>query len=401
MQEDLLLTDSAAAVAVCAEITKLQSTSAEIQAGWDRDRALDQRVARLRRDLMSTRKQGGRVRREQQVELEGLLKERRASSATSSRVDVDAVAAVIADRVGISTARLRMSEADRLLGMESEIHEAIIGQDEAVTAVCKAIRRSRVGLQKPRKPIASFLFRGPSGVGKTETARALAKFLFADPEAVIRIDMSEFSEKHTLARLTGAAPGLVGYSEGGVLTNAVLNRPMSIVLLDEVEKAHREATDLFLQVLDAGRLTDSVGRAVSFSQTVVILTTNLPTTEAIEHHFRPEFLNRLDGLIQFQALSKEQLVAIAKIAVEETVDVAKSQHQIHVEYGAEVLEAIVDWSADARYGARPIHRAVVTMLADPLATALLHGGIQTGARYKVTVNSSAKELVVTAESGSQ
>ncbi len=358
---------------------------------WQEDRSIDADLEAASNDW---RREKGSKRKTARKRYDELLSRRRASSAVGRQVDIDAVAAVVADRTGIEASRVRMSEAQRLLTMEDELHETIVGQDAAINAIARAIRRSRVGLQQPRRPVAAFLMRGPTGVGKTETARALAQYLFNDPDAMIRIDMSEFAERMSLSRLTGSAPGFVGYEEGGVLTNAVLTRPGSVVLLDEVEKGHPDCMNLFMQVLDAGRLTDSKGRTVDFRQTVIILTTNLPDDNAVHKFFRPEFINRLDAVIEYTSLDRDQLVSIASMAADVVLDRARDAHGIVVELADNVLEFVVDKVMDVRYGARPIHRGVTSYLVDPLAVALLKNPLGPGSRLQVTVNDAGDKLEI-------
>lgn len=363
------------------EIARLRSRRLDIEEQWRQDRALDEELEGAGTDARRAGSRAGRL--EASRRYDAILARRRSAVSVGRRVDSDAVASVVSDRTGVPAARVRLSEAQRLLHMEDELHEMIVGQDVPIAAVARAVRRSRAGLQQPRRPIAAFLFRGPSGVGKTETARALAKFLYNDPDAMVRIDMAEFAEKHNLARLTGSAPGLVGYDEGGVLTNAVLMRPSSVVLLDEVEKAHPDCMNLFLQVLDNGRLTDSKGRAVDFRQTVIVLTTNLPGDEAIRKWFRPEFLGRLDGIIEYDALTEEQLVAIARKHAEEILGRARDAHGIGVTLDEGTLEHVVRLVADPRYGARPIHRGITEHLVDPLTTTLLGSVLGPGSQLRV------------------
>ena len=221
-------------------------------------------------------------------------------------VDEEDVAEVVSKWTGIPVSRLMEGEVQKLIRMEDVLHERVIGQDEAVSAVANAIRRSRSGLSDPNRPIGSFLFLGPTGVGKTELARTLAEFLFDDEHAMVRIDMGEYQEKHTVARLIGAPPGYVGYEEGGQLTESVRRRPYAVVLLDEIEKAHADVFNVLLQVLDDGRLTDGQGRTVDFRNTVIIMTSNLRSAEALPEFFRPEFLNRVDEIVEFQALTRDQ-----------------------------------------------------------------------------------------------
>ena len=229
------------------------------------------------------------------------------------------MAEVVAKWTGIPVSRLMEGEVEKLIHMEDRLHERVIGQDEAVSAVSNALRRSRAGLQDPNRPIGSFLFLGPTGVGKTELARALAEFMFDTEDAIVRIDMSEYMEKHTVARLIGAPPGYVGYEEGGQLTEAVRRRPYSVVLLDEIEKAHTDVFNVLLQVMDDGRLTDGQGRTVDFKNTVLIMTSNAPE-ESLTTHFKPEFLNRIDDIVVFQRLSKEQIKRIVDLQVAQLIE---------------------------------------------------------------------------------
>jgi ATP-dependent Clp protease ATP-binding subunit ClpB len=301
-------------------------------------------------------------------------------------------------------------EREKLLQMEEELGKRVIGQEDAVRAVAKAVRRSRAGLQDPNRPLGSFLFLGPTGVGKTELTKALADFLFDDSAAMVRIDMSEFMEKHSVARLIGAPPGYVGYEEGGVLTEAVRRRPYQVVLFDEVEKAHSDVFNVLLQVLDDGRLTDGQGRTVDFSNTIIILTSNLGSQylssmtdgqkveevepqvmEVVRAHFRPEFLNRLDEIILFHRLGQEHMGPIVDIQVGR-VQRLLADRKVRLELSDSARAWLGRVGYDPVYGARPLKRAVQKYLQDPLADAILRGEVADGATVKVDEGDGALKL---------
>jgi ATP-dependent Clp protease ATP-binding subunit ClpB len=291
-------------------------------------------------------------------------------------------------------------EREKLLHMESSLDKRVVGQDQAVRAVSNAVRRARAGLQDPNRPIGSFLFLGPTGVGKTELTKALAEFLFDDDTAMVRIDMSEFMEKHSVARLIGAPPGYVGYEEGGALTEAVRRRPYQVVLFDEVEKAHADVFNVLLQVLDDGRLTDGQGRTVDFRNTVIILTSNLGTEllsageggessqaraqvmTAVRAHFRPEFLNRLDEIILFHRLSRENMDKIVDIQIMRLARLL-ADRKIQIVLSERAREWLAQAGYDPVYGARPLKRVIQRRLQDPLAQLLLEGKISEGDEVKV------------------
>ena len=325
------------------------------------------------------------------------------------KVTAEEIAEVVARWTGIPVSKMLEGEREKLLRMEAELHHRVIGQAEAVKAVSDAIRRSRAGLSDPSRPNGSFLFLGPTGVGKTELCKALAEFLFDSPDAMIRIDMSEFMEKHSVARLIGAPPGYVGYEEGGYLTEAVRRRPYSVILLDEVEKAHPDVFNVLLQVLDDGRLTDGQGRTVDFRNTVIVMTSNLGSHHiqelsgqgdtaylemkasvmaAVQGHFRPEFINRLDDIVVFHPLEKTHIAAIARI---QTAHLTKrlQERQIKFEMSDEVLAYLGEAGFDPVYGARPLKRAIQTYLENPLANKILSGEFIGGDSIRVELKNGA------------
>jgi ATP-dependent Clp protease ATP-binding subunit ClpB len=319
-----------------------------------------------------------------------------------NRVTEDEIAEVVSRWTGIPVSRMLEGERDKLLRMEESLHQRVIGQDEAVTAVSDAIRRSRAGLSDPNRPIGSFLFMGPTGVGKTELCKALAEFMFDTEDAMVRIDMSEFMEKHSVARLVGAPPGYVGYEEGGYLTEAVRRRPYSVILLDEVEKAHPDVFNILLQVLDDGRLTDGHGRTVDFRNTVVVMTSNLGSQriqslaeegyeamkaavmEVVGQHFRPEFVNRVDEMVVFHPLNREQIREIAVIQLGRLRQRLES-HGFGLSVTDEALDLLGEAGFDPVYGARPLKRAIQNEIENPLAQKILSGGYAPGDTIQVDV----------------
>ncbi|HJR24633.1 MAG TPA: ATP-dependent chaperone ClpB [Acidimicrobiales bacterium] len=290
-------------------------------------------------------------------------------------VDAEDVAEIVARWTGVPVSRLMEGEVEKLVRMEDVLHQRVVGQDEAVAAVANAIRRSRAGLSDPHRPIGSFLFLGPTGVGKTELARTLADFLFDDERAMVRIDMSEYMEKHAVSRLVGAPPGYVGYDEGGQLTEAVRRRPYSVVLLDELEKAHPDVFNILLQVLDDGRLTDGQGRTVDFTNVVLVMTSNLPG-EPIDH-FRPEFVNRIDEIVRFRHLTEADLAPIVELQLEH-LRARLADRRIGLEVTQAARELLASHGYDPDFGARPLRRVIQRELADPLASALLEGRVAEG-----------------------
>ena len=345
-------------------------------------------------------------------ELERVTKETNEREATMVKEEVtaDDIAEVVAAWTGIPAGRLLEGETQKLLRMEEELGHRVVGQGEAVREVSDAVRRARAGIADPNRPTGSFLFLGPTGVGKTELAKALAEFLFDDERAMVRIDMSEYSEKHSVSRLVGAPPGYVGYEEGGQLTEAVRRRPYSVVLLDEVEKAHPEVFDILLQVLDDGRLTDGQGRTVDFRNAILILTSNMgsqflidlttPFEErkeqvlsVVRQQFRPEFLNRLDAMVMFNPLDREELTRIAGIQIEQ-LQRRLADRRITIELTDEAKQWLVNKGFDPIYGARPLRRLVQTAVGDKLAVAILSGDVKDGDSVVVATKPDGSDLVL-------
>jgi ATP-dependent Clp protease ATP-binding subunit ClpB len=407
-----------------------QEKLGELQGRWERERASLNRVGDLKTKLDAARMEAERAQREGNLEkasrllyaeipaLERQLVEAERDEPAGDRmvneqVTDEDIAAVIAAWTGIPVGRLLQGETEKLLHLEAELGKRLIGQKQAVKAVSDAVRRSRAGISDPGRPTGSFLFLGPTGVGKTELAKALAEFLFDDEHAMVRIDMSEYGEKHSVSRLVGAPPGYIGYEQGGQLTEAVRRRPYSVVLLDEVEKAHPEVFDVLLQVMDDGRLTDGQGRTVDFTNVILVLTSNLgspilidPTLSAeqkrdtvmaiVRQAFKPEFLNRLDDIVMFSALSEDDLAQIVELAVFALQRRLKDR-RLTLAVTPDARAWLAERGYDPVFGARPLRRLIQSEIQDRLAMALLSGGVRDGDVVRVDVAADGSSLVLTSD----
>jgi ATP-dependent Clp protease ATP-binding subunit ClpB len=425
------------------ELAEVQEQASGLRARWQTERGAIGKIAALKAQLESLRFQMGEETRKGnlqraaeiqygelpklEAELKGLTDAADGlAGATAAgggkghrmlkeEVDEEDIAKIVSRWTGIPVAKMLEGEMQKLVQMEDRLRERVVGQDEALAAVANAIRRSRAGLSDPKRPIGSFIFLGPTGVGKTETARALAEFLFDDEAAMVRIDMSEYMEKHAVARLIGAPPGYVGYDEGGQLTEAVRRRPYSVVLFDEIEKAHPDVFNVLLQVLDDGRLTDSKGRTVDFKNTVLIMTSNVGANalttawaagpegfedakarvmESLRQQFRPEFLNRVDDIVVFHPLDEAQLTHIVDLRLKD-LDALLADRKITLELTDAARKAIFKAGYDRAYGARPLKRAIQRMVQDKLAVRILDGSVLHGDHVVIdTARDGSLEFVV-------
>ncbi len=405
------------------DIGKLEREFSDLNEIWKSEKAALQGTTRVKEQIEQARQELDAAQRRQDYakmseiqygKLPALEKQLAAAQAAEhqdfqlvqTRVTAEEIAEVVSRWTGIPVSKMLEGERDKLLHMEDALHKRVVGQDEAVHAVSDAIRRSRAGLSDPNRPNGSFLFLGPTGVGKTELCKALAEFMFDTTDAMVRIDMSEFREKHSVSRLVGAPPGYVGYEEGGYLTEAVRRRPYSVILLDEVEKAHPDVFNILLQVLDDGRLTDGQGRTVDFRNTVIVMTSNLGSQMiqdaaegngdaeeqytqmkasvlgVVQAHFRPEFINRLDEIVVFRPLDKSQIRAIAKIQLE-YLEKRLAERQLKLDVGDDALALLGNVGFDPVYGARPLKRAIQQQLENPLAKQILEGRFQSGDTVRV------------------
>ncbi len=411
------------------EIAELQSEGAALKARWDNEKAAIARVREIKEKREQLTAELERARRagnlERAAEIQyGLLRElekqqdgeqaklaelQKQGSVLSEEVTSEEIAEIVSKWTGIPVSKMLEGEQEKLLRMEDNLRRRVVGQDEALVLVANAVRRARAGLQDPNRPIGSFIFLGPTGVGKTETARALAEFLFDDEQAMVRIDMSEFMEKHSVSRLIGAPPGYVGYDEGGFLTEAVRRRPYSVVLFDEIEKAHPDVFNVLLQILDDGRLTDGQGRTVDFKNVVLIMTSNIGSQvivefsgsqhaemearvmEALRAHFKPEFLNRVDDVAIFHQLERKHLDRIVEIQLAR-VRKLLAERRIELELTDEAKHLLAEKGYDPHYGARPLKRVIQRMVQDPLAMKILEGGFPDGSKVVADARLSGEGL---------
>ncbi|GIK57118.1 MAG: ATP-dependent chaperone ClpB [Chloroflexi bacterium] len=407
------------------ELANLKEQSTQITTRWQSEKAAIEKIQAVKEEMDRVQVEMEQAQREMDYQKAAELQYGRLHQLTQSlqqaqaqlqalqqggallkeEVGAEEIAAIVARWTGIPVNKLLEGEVEKLIRMEERLHDRVVGQDEAISAVAAAVRRSRSGLQDPNKPIGSFIFLGPTGVGKTELARALAEFLFDDEQNMVRIDMSEYQERHTVARLLGAPPGYVGYDEGGQLTEAVRRRPYSVVLFDEIEKAHPEVFNVFLQVLDDGRLTDGQGRTVDFKNTVIIMTSNIGSQfimdvaddaamrervmAAMRQHFRPEFLNRVDEIVIFHRLQKEQLREIAQIQLNHVRDLLDKRH-VTIALTTAATDLLLEEGYDPVYGARPLKRVLQKRVVDPLALQLIQGQVRDGDH--VLVDAAAGKL---------
>jgi ATP-dependent Clp protease ATP-binding subunit ClpB len=414
---------------IAAELKDIRDKEEGLKSRWEQEKAFIQRIrslkervetAKLQEQMAERQGELGKVaelryglitslQKEIEGEKGGLEKLQKDGAMLKEEVDEEDIAQIVSKWTGIPVSKMLEGETQKLLTMEDKLRERVVGQYEAINAVSDAIRRARSGLQDPNRPIGSFIFLGPTGVGKTELARALAEFLFDDERAMVRLDMSEYMEKHTVSRLIGAPPGYVGFEEGGQLTEAVRRRPYSVLLLDEIEKAHNDVFNVLLQILDDGRLTDGQGRTVDFKNTIIIMTSNLGSQviqelggrdddkmrqmvmEAVRAHFRPEFLNRVDEILIFHTLSLAQIKQIVEIQLRR-LQRRLAERKLGLNVTDKAKEFLAKEGYDPVFGARPLKRAIQRLLQDPLARRLLEREFAEG--DTITVDAARGELIV-------
>ena len=398
----------------------LQAQQKELQAQWDSEKQAILRVRGIKKEMDNVRSQMESAERDYdlnklselkygrlpelqkklQAEEESIAAKGSDSQLLKEEVGEEDIAKVVSRWTGIPVTKMLTGEREKLLHLEDVLHERVIGQDEAVKVVSEAILRARAGIKAPERPIGSFIFLGPTGVGKTELAKTLAEALFDDERSMIRIDMSEYMEKHSVSRLIGAPPGYVGYDEGGQLTEAVRRHPYSVILLDEIEKAHRDVFNVLLQILDDGRLTDGKGRVVNFKNTVIIMTSNLGSheilnkspeeaekavKEILKEYFRPEFLNRVDDIVVFKGLAKEQVKNIAALLLQQLNDRLEKQIKMHLTWDDKALNLLAEQGFDPAFGARPLRRLLSHTVETELSKSIIKGDVSEGDTVAMTV----------------
>ena len=375
------------------DIAELREQETQFRAKWEGERQLINKIQQDKQEMESLKLEAERAEREgdygKVAEIrysklkvleddikaiqQQLASAQGGDSLVREEVTADDIAEVVSRWTGIPVTKMMQSEREKLLHLEDELHQRVIGQDEAITAVSDAVRRSRAGLQDPKRPIASFIFLGTTGVGKTELAKTLADYLFNDETMMTRIDMSEYQEKYSVSRLIGAPPGYVGYDEGGQLTEAVRRKPYSVVLFDEIEKAHPDVFNILLQVLDDGRLTDNKGRTANFKNTIIIMTSNASESK-LHQIMRPEFLNRIDEIITFTQLTKEQIANVVRLQVKKVQDMLAEQ-DVEMEVTPQAIDYLAEMGYDPDFGARPVKRAIQQYMLNDLSKKLLSGEV--------------------------
>ena len=408
------------------ELTDLNKKYSELKTQWDKEKEKISSLKRIKLEIERTKVNIEKAEREAQLEkvaelkygtlpeLERKLKnyseqtQKTSGNLLNEEVGIEEVAAVVSRWTGIPLNKMLESESHKLLNMEEELRSHVVGQDQAIQLISDAVRRSRAGIADPHRPIGSFIFLGPTGVGKTETARALSYFLFDSKEALVRIDMSEYTEKHQVSRLIGAPPGYIGYEEGGQLTEMVRRQPYCVVLFDEIEKAHPDIFPILLQVLDDGHLTDSHGRKVNFKNTILIMTSNISSCalkdshlgeiekqkkvmQDLQKYFRPEFLNRIDEIVLFKSLDQDQIAKIVKIQIRNVEENLKEK-DIHLSLDQKAIDYLAHRGFDPDYGARPLKRVLQRELLNPMAHRLISKELKKGSSVEVTANDLSLEL---------
>jgi ATP-dependent Clp protease ATP-binding subunit ClpB len=399
--------------AIEAELADLVEARSALQARWQAEKDLITRIRAGKALIESLRAEADRCEREGDLERvsqirygeipdseldvrdarERLHRAQATGALLPEEVEAEGIADVVGRWTGIPVQRLLETEREKLLHMEERLAERVVGQDEALARIAEAVRRARAGIQETTRPLGSFLLLGPTGVGKTETARAVAEFLFDDESAMIRLDMSEYMEKHSVSRMLGAPPGYVGYEEGGALSEAVRRKPHSVILLDEIEKAHPDVFNVLLQILDDGRLTDGQGHEIDFTHTLVLMTSNLRSKDTLSAHFRPEFLNRLDEVLEYSTLEKAQIHRIVDVQLKRLAEHLAEQ-EISIEVSQAAKDSLAEEGFDPEFGARPLKRCIQRRVQNRLADAILSGELAPGDTARIDFGESGYVLKV-------